>query len=61
MILIIFFQKMKSFYHYMISLEKRNKKTFYYSKVYFGNWKPFENDEKSFLFHLKSSFCSQYI
>ena len=24
----------------------------------FGNWKFFKNDEKCFLFHLKSSFCS---
>ena len=27
----------------------------------FGNWKPFKCDEKCFLFHLKSSFCSQGI
>ena len=27
----------------------------------FGNWKPFENDEKCFLFHLKSSIRSQDI
>ena len=26
------------------------------SEVIFGNWKPFENDEKCFLFHLKSIF-----
>ena len=26
-----------------------------------GKWKPFKNDEKWFLFHLKSSFCSQDI
>ena len=25
----------------------------------FGNWEPFKNDEKCFLFHLKSSFGSQ--
>ena len=27
----------------------------------FGHWKPFENGEKCFLFHLQSSFCSQDI
>ena len=27
----------------------------------FGNWKSFKNDEKYFLFHLKSSFRSQDI
>ena len=27
----------------------------------FGNWKPFENDEKCFSFHLKSYFHSQDI
>ena len=27
----------------------------------FVNWKPSKNDEKCFLFHLKSSFCSQDI
>ena len=27
----------------------------------FGNWKPFKNDEKFFLFHLKSLFRSQDI
>ena len=27
----------------------------------FGNWKPFQNDKNCFLFHLKSSFCSQDI
>ena len=27
----------------------------------FGNWKPCKNDEKCFLFHLKSSFRSQDI
>ena len=26
-----------------------------------GNWKPFKNDEKCFLLHLKTSFRSQYI
>ena len=31
------------------------------SETIFGNWKPFKNDEKSFLFHLKSSFRSQDI
>ena len=25
----------------------------------FGNWKPFKNDEKCFLFHLKRSFRAQ--
>ena len=32
-----------------------------HSKVWdnFGNWRPFKNDEKGFLFHLKSSFRSQ--
>ena len=28
---------------------------------YFVHWKPFKNYEKWFLFHLKSSFCSQDI
>ena len=27
----------------------------------FGNWKPFKNDEKCFLFHLKNSFRYQDI
>ena len=31
------------------------------SETNFGNWKPFKNDEKCFLFHLKSSFRSQDI
>ena len=31
------------------------------SETIFGNWKPFKNVEKFFLFHLKSSFCSQDI
>ena len=31
------------------------------SETIFGNWKPFTNDEKCFLFHLKSSFRSQDI
>ena len=26
-----------------------------------GNWKPFKNDEKCYLFYLKSSFCFQDI
>ena len=28
------------------------------SETIFGNWKPFKNNDKCFLFHLKSSFCS---
>ena len=28
------------------------------SKTISGNWKPFKNHERCFLFHLKSSFCS---
>ena len=28
---------------------------------YLRQYKPFKNDEKCFLFHLKSSFCSQDI
>ena len=28
---------------------------------YFLHWNPFKNDEKCFIFHLKSSFCSQDI
>ena len=28
---------------------------------YLLHWKPLKNDEKCFLFHLKSSFCSQDI
>ena len=31
------------------------------SETIFDNWKPFKNDEKCFLFHLKSSFRSQDI
>ena len=31
------------------------------SEIIFGNWKPFKNDKKCSLFHLKSSFCSQDI
>ena len=31
------------------------------SETIFDNWKPFKNDEKCFLFHLKSSFRSQNI
>ena len=30
------------------------------SETIFGNGKPFKNDEKDFLFRLKTSFCSQY-
>ena len=31
------------------------------SEAIFGNWKPFKNDEKYFLFRLKSSFRSRDI
>ena len=31
------------------------------SETIFGDWKPFKNNEKYFLFHLKSSFRSQDI
>ena len=31
------------------------------SETIFGNWKPFKNYEKRFLFHLKNSFRSQDI
>ena len=31
------------------------------SDTIFGNWKLFKNDEKCFLFHLNSPFCSQDI
>ena len=31
------------------------------SEKIFDNWKPFKNDEKCFLFHLKSSFCAKDI
>ena len=27
-------------------------------EIIFDNWKPFKSDEKSFLFHPESSFCS---
>ena len=30
-------------------------------EIVFGNWKPFKNDKKCFLSHLKSSFCSQNV
>ena len=29
------------------------------SETIFGSWKLFKNDEKGFLFHVNSSFCSQ--
>ena len=32
-----------------------------HSETTLSNWKPFKNDEKCFLFHLKSYFCSQDI
>ena len=32
-----------------------------WSETIFGSWKLFKDDEKCFLFHLKSSFCSQNI
>ena len=31
------------------------------SETFFNNWKPFKNNQKCFLFHLKSSFRSQDI
>ena len=31
------------------------------SETISDNWKPFKNDEKCFLFHVKSSFLSSYI
>ena len=31
------------------------------SETIFGSWKLFKNDEKGFLFHVNSSFCSQDI
>ena len=31
------------------------------SETIFGNWNPFKNDEKCFLFHLQSSFLSKDI
>ena len=31
------------------------------SETIFDYWKPFKNDEKPILFHLKSPFYSQYI
>ena len=31
------------------------------SETTYGNWKPFDNDEECFLFHRKSSFCSEDI
>ena len=36
------------------------RRTLKYEAI-FGNLKPFKNDEKCFLFHLKSSFRSQDI
>ena len=35
--------------------------TFKKKKCYLLDWKPLKNDEKCFLFHLKSPFGSQYI
>ena len=32
-----------------------------HSETTLSNWKPFKNDEKCFLFHLKSYFCSEDI
>ena len=32
-----------------------------HSETTLSNWKPFKSDEKFFLFHLKSYFCSEDI
>ena len=59
------FAKKKSFFIIMHSFFIRNtwqvKGTLPCLKQFFGNWKPFKNDEKCFLFHLKSFFRSQDI
>ena len=39
-------------------IEMLNERPF---ETILGNWKHFKNDEKCFLFHLKSSFCSEDI
>ena len=44
-----------------ISSKKVYKRRTLKSGTIFGSWKPFKNDEKWFLFHLKSSFLSQDI
>ena len=36
-------------------------KAHFQSETIFSKWKPFKNDEKCFLFHLRSSFLSQDI
>ena len=45
--------------------KEKQKSIFFFfhfkSEPIFGNWKPFENDEKYFKFNLKSSFRSQDI
>ena len=37
------------------------QRCFLRSEANFGNWKPFKNDDKCILFHLKISFCYQDI
>ena len=74
MILRIFFKKkivlaVTFLLHQMLPLISRINRLYtrdYYfyrctlrSETTFGNWKPFTNDEKCFLFHLNSSFRSQ--
>ena len=54
-IVIKFYNRMQ-----MFNILKHLKRTLR-SELIFDNWKPFKNDEKCFLFHLISSFCSQDI
>ena len=44
-----------------VSFEDSLKGALWGLRQFFGNWKPFKNDDKSFLFHLKSYFRSQDI
>ena len=56
------------FPNHLISADKENDAIWFVQKPYKPtgrsesipcNWKTFENDEKYFLFHRKSSFCSK--
>ena len=47
-------------WHYgFLHLQRWDSEMHSQSETIFRNWKPFKNDEKYILFHLKSSFCSQ--
>ena len=48
-----------SLYIFKVALSPSQKDIYIY--IYLPHWKPFTNDEKGFLLHLKSSFRSQDI